>query len=88
MKKINWSKNRPVKPDVDPFMDDIVSLLHKDGRSTFQMADQSGLSPTTFQNWMKGKVRRPQGTSIVMAYRMLGFELRPVRVRNIREGDK
>jgi hypothetical protein len=87
MKKINWSKNRPVKPEVDPFMDDIVNRLSGDKRSQFQMADQSGLSPTTISNWMKGKVKRPQATSLVMAYRMLGFELRPVRV-NIRKGDE
>jgi hypothetical protein len=68
-------------------MDDLVRLLSQDQRNTFQQADQSGLSQTTLQNWMKGKVRRPQGTSIVMAYRMLGFELRPVRVNHREEVD-
>lgn len=80
MSKITWSKDRPQKPDRDPMLDDLVELLSADKRSTFAKANVSGLSPSTLKNWENGKVNRPQGVSMQMAYRMLGYELKPVPV--------
>lgn len=80
MSKLNWSKDRPVKPDMDPLLRDIVTLLKNDSRSTYAKANVSGLSPSTLKNWEKNKVRRPQSVSLQMAYRMLGYELRPVPI--------
>lgn len=82
MKKPVWSKDRPQKPDRDPMLEDLVELLAADKRSNFAKANVSGLSPATFKNWQNGKVRRPQSVSVQMAYKMLGYELRPVPLRS------
>lgn len=81
MKKVSWSRDRPEKPDTDPLLPDVVALLLKDNRSNYAKANVSGLSPSTLRNWENGKVRRPQGVSLQMAYRMLGYELRPIPVK-------
>jgi transcriptional regulator with XRE-family HTH domain len=83
MSKNTWSKDRPQKPNRDPMLDDLVELLTADKRSTFAKANVSGLSPSTLKNWENGKVNRPQSVSMQMAYRMLGYELKPVPVGNV-----
>jgi DNA-binding transcriptional regulator YiaG len=83
MFKKEWSKSRPQKPDRDPMLNDIVELLRADKRSTYAKANVSGLSEATLRNWENGKVSRPQGVSIQMEYRMLGYELKPVPVSNV-----
>lgn len=83
MTKQVWSKDRPQKPERDPMLDDLLPLLAADKRSTFAKANVSGLSSSTLNNWESGKVRRPMGVSIQMAYRMLGYELKPVPVNNV-----
>lgn len=70
-----WSKNRPVRPDTDPLYLQVKKLIAKDPRSTWAKANVSGLSPTTINNWMKGKTHHPQGTSLQMAARMLGKKI-------------
>lgn len=75
-----WSKDRPQKPNRDPMLDDIVELMAADKRSAFAKANVSGLSPATLRNWEKGKVSRPQGVSMQMAYKMLGYELKRVPI--------
>ncbi len=80
-RKPHWSKDRPQKPEVDPLLDDLVEAMTKDKRSTFAKANVSGLSPATLKNWERRKVRHPQSVSVQMAYRMLGYELRPVKMR-------
>lgn len=82
MNKITWSKDRPQEPVRDPMLDDLVELLAADKRSNFAKANVSGLSPSTLKNWENGKVRHPQSVSVQMAYKMLGYELRPVPVKN------
>lgn len=79
MSKYQWSKSRPVKPDTDPMLQDLIPLLQADRRSRFAKANVSGLSPATLKNWEMGRGRRPQGVSLQMAYRMLGYELKPVK---------
>lgn len=83
MTKQVWSKDRPQKPERDPMLDDLLPLLAADKRSTFAKANVSGLSSSTLNNWQNGKVRRPQGVSIQMAYRMLGYELKPQPISNV-----
>ncbi len=79
MKKVSWSKDRPTRPDRDPLLDDIVKRLNNDKRSNWALANVSGLAQATLTNWQNGKVRRPMGTSLQMAYNALGYELRPVK---------
>lgn len=79
MSKIKWSDDRPQKPNRDPMLDDLLPLLNADKRSTFAKANVSGLSPATLRNWSLGRVQRPMGVSIQMAYKMLGYRLTPVR---------
>jgi len=83
MSKKEWSKDRPQKPERDPLLDDLLPLLAADKRSTFAKANVSGLSASTIRNWQNGQVRRPQAVSVQMAYRMLGYELKPVPVSNV-----
>ena len=80
-KRVNWSKDRPVKPDHDPMLMDLRSLLANDKRTYYGMANASGLAPATLQNIVNGKTRRPQGVTIQMAYAMLGYRLKPVRAK-------
>ncbi|MCO5145400.1 MAG: hypothetical protein M9895_04370 [Aquamicrobium sp.] len=80
-KKPNWSADRPLKPDVDPMLDDLLEALNSDKRSTFAKANVSGLSTSTLNNWQSRKVRHPQSVSVQMAYRMLGYELKPVKIK-------
>lgn len=77
-KKVYWSKDRPQKPDRDPMLDDLLPLLAMDKRSNFAKANVSGLSPSTLRNWQSGSTRRPQGVSLQMAFKMLGYRLQPV----------
>ena len=79
--KTRWSADRPVKPDVDPMLGDLREALRKDNRSTFAKANVSGLSPSTIKNILEGRTRMPQGLTYQMAYRMLGYQLRPVRIQ-------
>lgn len=81
MSKMNWSKDRPQKPELDPLLEDLLPLLRADRRSTFAKANVSGLSPSTLKNWQNNKVRRPQSVSLQMAFRMLCYELQPVPVK-------
>lgn len=76
IKKVQWSKNRPKKPDIDPLLVQIQSALGGDKRSKFKLADASGLSTSTFYNWEKNKVKHPKGMSLQMAGAMLGLELK------------
>lgn len=82
MSKVTWSKDRPQKPDRDPMLDDLLPLLAADPRSNFAKANVSGLSASTLRKWERGDVRRPQSVSVQMAYKMLGYELKPVPVQN------
>lgn len=70
-----WSPDRPQKPSTDPLYEQIKDLLAGDTRSTWAKANVSGLSTTTLTNWQRGKVKRPQGVSLQMAARMLGYEI-------------
>lgn len=70
-----WSPDRPEKPSVDPIYDQIRTLLLMDKRSTWAQANVSGLSTATLNNWQRGKVKRPQGVSLQMAARMLGYDI-------------
>jgi len=79
MAKQHWSKDRPQRPDRDPMLDDVLALLAADKRSNFAKANVSGLSPSTLKNWETGKTQRPAGVSLQMAYKMLGYRLRPVK---------
>lgn len=73
-----WPKGRPQKPDVDPLYREIVKLMAKDPRSRHAKAVVSGLSPATLKNWEKRAVRRPQGVSLQMAAKMLGYDIKLV----------
>lgn len=73
--KLQWSPDRPKKPDVDPLFEELVGLILADPRSTYAKANVSGLSAATFKNWTHGKVRRPQAVSMQMAARMLGLKM-------------
>jgi len=79
--KNRWSPDRPVRPERDPLLEEIVELLARDNRSRWTKTNVSGLSPTTLRNWECGRVRHPQAASIQLAARMLGCELRIVRRR-------
>ncbi|QWY83468.1 hypothetical protein [Rhizobium phage RHph_X2_28B] len=74
MKKFKWSKNRPVKPDVDPMLDDLRQELLDDDRTYYQKANASGIAPSTIRNIVNQKTRKPQGLTIFMLYRALGIE--------------
>jgi hypothetical protein len=80
-RKVKWSANRPVKPDIDPLLTKLRAELVLDRRSFYAKANTSGLAPATIKNIQDGTTRRPMGVTIQMAYRMLGYELKPVRRR-------
>lgn len=80
-KKLKWSKDRPIRPDFDPLLTELRVALAMDRRTYYAKANTSGLAPATIKNIEDGITRRPQGVTIQMAYRMLGFELKPVRVK-------
>lgn len=77
--KVVWSADRPRRPDHDPMLSDLRSLLLADRRSLYAQANVSGLSPNTIKNITKGVTRQPQGVTIQMAYKMLGYKLVPVK---------
>jgi hypothetical protein len=80
IKRVLWSKDRPKRPDVDPLLSELRAALVMDKRTYHAKANSSGLAPATIKHIIDGKTRRPQGVTMQMAYRMLGFELKPVRV--------
>ena len=71
----SWSKDRPVKPAVDPLYLELVDLIEKDPRSTWAKANVSGLSPATISNWTMRRVKHPQASSLQLAARMLGYDI-------------
>jgi hypothetical protein len=58
---------------------ELRQLLMTDRRTFHAMADVSGLAPSTLRNIVDGKTRRPLGTTIQMAYAMLGYKIRAVK---------
>jgi hypothetical protein len=60
-------------------LDDLVEALHADKRSMYAKANVSGLAPATIKRIQDGITRMPQSVTMQMAYRMLGYELKPVR---------
>lgn len=72
---------RPVKPYRDPLLEQLLVEMKKDPRSRNAKANVSGLSPACLKRWDDGTTRRPQAVSLQMAWRMLGYELQPVRIR-------
>ena len=78
-RKVQWSKDRPVRPDHDPMLGNLRSLLAADQRSYFAKANVSGLAPGTLKRIVDGTTRRPQGVTIQMAYAMLGYEIVAVK---------
>jgi hypothetical protein len=80
-KKVQWSKDRPVRPDVDPLLAKLRIALAMDKRTYHAKADASGLAPATIKRIEDGTTRRPQGVTIQLAYRMLNFVLKPVKMK-------
>lgn len=80
-KKVPWSRNRPKRPDYDPMLANLRKLLADDQRSYHVKADKSGLAPGTLKKIEDGTTRRPLGTTVQMAYAMLGYKLQPVKVK-------
>lgn len=75
MKKFKWSRSRPVKPDVDPLVNDLREKLNADDRSTYQKANASGISTSAIRNIQISKTKRPQALTVTMLYRALGFDM-------------
>lgn len=75
MAKSKYSRNRPVRPEHDPMLGHLRKVLTQDQRSLFAKANVSGLAPATIKNIINGHTRRPQGVTIQMAYKMLGYKL-------------
>lgn len=67
-----WSENRPVKPDADTLMLQIVEELKNNALSVWEKADKTGLSEHTIRNWENKKTRFPQAVSLQMAAAALG----------------
>ena len=78
-RQYSWSKDRPKKPDVDPIYLELANALIRDSRSVYAKANISGLSPATINNWQQMKVRRPQGASMQMCAKALGFRIALVK---------
>ena len=78
-KRIIWSPDRPKRPDYDPMLPDLRAALLRDNRSTFAKANVSGLAPSTIQKIERSITRHPQGTTLQMAWRMLGYDLKPIK---------
>lgn len=79
MAKQQYDKSRPIKPERDPLLDEVVQLMSRDPRSRFAKANISGLSPATLKSWESRRVRRPQSVSIQMAAAALGYKLALVK---------
>lgn len=75
VKKFQWSKDRPVKPDVDPLLGDLQNLLSGDNRTPYALANASGLAPSTIANINKRVTRRPQGVTLQMLAASLGYDV-------------
>lgn len=78
-RKVPWSPDRPKRPDHDPMLADLRALLAADKRTYWVKANVSGLSPSTLKKIEDGTTRRPQGVTVQLAYRMLGYSLKPVK---------
>lgn len=74
--KFEWSKDRPARPDRDPILEDLVGHLRRDKRSYFAKANVSGVSITAIKNIEEGTTRRPQGVTLWMIYKGLGYPFR------------
>ena len=80
-KRVLWSPDRPKRPDIDPMLDALRNALRTDDRSYLAKANVSGLAPLTIKRIEVGITKRPTSITVQMAYKMLGYELRPVRVK-------
>lgn len=73
MSKTVWSASRPVKPEADPEVVKLSDLLNSDRRSTFALANVSGLSAQTIRKLRAKQTRVPQHLTISMIYQALGY---------------
>lgn len=59
----------------DPALDDIVGIIENDGRTHKEVAADAGCSPSTINNWCKGRVYMPQRFTVDQVLRSFGKKL-------------
>lgn len=72
--------------DHDPVIDQLHTMMDDEGLKAGKVAELSGLSTTTINNWFNRKItpthkptKRPQFASVMAFTRSLGYDLRFVR---------
>lgn len=65
--------------DKTPIIDELRTALEDLHLSYKEIADRSGVSPTTIHNWFSGKTKRPQVPTLNAVGRLVGWQLKWVR---------
>lgn len=60
--------------DKDPAIDKIRTLMRDEGVSEREMHILSNVSQSTIHNWLEGKTRRPQHTTLAAAAAAVGYD--------------
>lgn len=67
--------------DKDPIIDRIRTVMQDEGVSNQDVAESSGVSPTTLHNWFKGETLRPQFATVMAVARGMGYDLQLVQTQ-------
>ncbi len=71
----SWSPNRPTVPDNDDLFTKIMKEAHRQPNTIWGHADKTGLSTSTINNHLKGKVKHPKSVSLQMWAASLGMKI-------------
>ncbi len=61
--------------DKDPVLNEVAYYIEESGLSIKEIAEESGVSVSTIQNWMFGTTKRPQRITIEFVLRACGYRL-------------
>jgi len=64
----------------DTLFSEVIFAIRDSGMTTNAICSKSGVTGQTLKNWLDGTTRRPQLPTIRIVLKVLGYELKLVRV--------
>lgn len=65
--------------DYEPLMLQFNLLMENSGKSSSFVTTQTSITAQTLRNWKLRKTRRPNSSTLRMAFKALGYTLKPIK---------
>lgn len=77
--------------DRDPELEEVCSIVSKSGLSSAEISSKitqlskssASVAPTTIDNWLSGKTKRPQNYTLTWVMSALGYERKWRKIRGV-----